>query len=66
MSATPTWLAVEKHANERIEAVKDALTTAPAETVTSLQAEVRVWRSVLALATTLAPDTQVAAEPFQY
>lgn len=66
MSTVPTWAAVEKHANERLNATMEALTGAPLDKVLDLQAEVRAWRSVLSLPTTLAPDTRVADAPFTY
>ena len=48
------WGTVVRYAKERIEALRSALEAAPAERITSLQAEIKTWRAVLDLPETLA------------
>ncbi len=48
------WRTVVKHAEARIEELRTALETAPADRITILQVEAATWRAVLALPETLA------------
>lgn len=66
MSTTPSWAAVKRHAEAQIASAMEALSVAPLDKVAGLQAQVRVWRDVLELPTTLAPDTKLAPDPISY
>jgi hypothetical protein len=52
-SANLPWGQVERHAIAQIELTRDALERAPADQVPRFQAEIAVWRRVLALPATL-------------
>lgn len=47
------WGTVVRHAKTRIETLRSALETAPADQVARVQAEIKVWRDVLDLPETL-------------
>ena len=65
-SVTPTWGAVVQRADEQLTELRLALETAPIERVEKLQAAIAVWRDVLALPETLAPDTDLDPNPVPY
>ena len=53
-----TWPVVVKHAQKQIDECRDALETAPSETVIKIQARVAVWRQILSLPETLKADAE--------
>lgn len=48
------WRTVVRHARARIEDIRTALETAPADRITILQTEAATWRKVIELPETLA------------
>lgn len=66
MTVHVTWPHIERHAKKRIEDLRSALEAAPPERIALLQAEVRVWRQVLALPTDLAPIEQSSSAVGEY
>lgn len=66
MSVVPTWPVIERRAKERIEELRTALEAATTERIPGLQAEIRAWREVLALPTTLSPETNLEPDRSGY
>lgn len=64
-SAPPTWLRIRKHAETRIEELRTSLESAKSDQVSELQSEIRVWRQVLDLPSTLSPE-DIGAGPAGY
>lgn len=58
-----SWDIVRRHADEKIEALRHALETAPTERVAVLQGEVRAWREVANLPAILGDDPAKRIEP---
>lgn len=59
------WKRIERHAQDRIEELRLALETVPADHLVRLQAEIAVWRQVMILPETLS-DEQIAPESAGY
>ncbi len=57
MADSVTWLAVKAHAEKEIERNRDLLEGVKPDTLSTIQARIRVWREVIELPSTLAPPT---------